>query len=116
MWIWNKGEGRMNWRKAICWLIDHNWQVFEGKRHCTACGHEPEDNDVIFCPECGSERIMGHIMVSDGYQYRSCKKCNHKFQDTSDGVVTVTFSHGCYELEKPMVDQDGNPIEEEREE
>jgi len=102
----------MNWRKVICWLVGHKWQVIDGKRHCTACGHEPED-DVEFCPECGSERLRLCIMVSDGYQYLECMKCEHKFQDTGESSVIV---QGCYELEKPVVDQDGKPIKEEIEE
>ena len=103
----------MNWRKMICWLTGHNWEIIDGKRHCIACGHEPKDDNVTFCPECGSEKLMNHIMVSDGYLFLSCLKCGHKFQDTSDCTVKVTTTHGCYELEKLMVDQDGNPIEQE---
>jgi hypothetical protein len=99
----------MNLRKVICWFKGHNWKVFEEKRHCVACGYKPKD-DVRFCPKCGSERIRGCIMVSWGYQYCMCMKCNHKFQDTSDSEVTVTHGQGCYTLEKPMVDQDGEPI------
>ena len=102
----------MNWRKVICWLTSHKWQVLEGKRHCTFCGHKPKDDDVIFCPKCGSERIMGHIMASVGYQYRSCMLCGHKFQSTGAGVVTVAFGDDCYELDRPVVDQDGEPIGE----
>lgn len=105
----------MNWRKVICWLREHNWEVLEGKRHCVYCDYKPEDDGVRFCPKCGSERLMGYIMASVGYQYVGCRKCDHKFQDTSDAAVTVTFSGGSYELEKPMVDQDGDPIKEERE-
>jgi len=105
----------MNWRKVICWLREHNWEVLEGKRHCTACGHAPED-DVLFCPECGCDRLRGCIMVSAGYQYVTCMKCDHKFQDTSDSTVTVICGDGRYELEKPMVDQDGNPIKAEEQE
>lgn len=100
----------MNWRKVICWLKGHNWRVFEGERLCVACNHEPKD-DVPFCPECGSERIMGHIMASEGYHYRSCKKCDHKFQAHEDSEIAVTSQYGNYTLEKPMVDQDGKPIE-----
>ena len=104
----------MNWRKVICWLTGHNWEILDGERHCTDCGYEPKD-DVAFCPKCGSERIMSHIMVSDCYQYCSCLKCGHKFQDTSDCVVRVTYSDGYYELEKPTIDQDGIPVEQENE-
>ena len=102
----------MNWRKVICWFMGHKWQVFEGKRHCTACGYAPE-NDVPFCPECGSDRLICCIMASWGYQYVECTKCDHKFQDTSECSVTITSGDDCYEFEKPMVDQDGNPIKEE---
>lgn len=104
----------MNWRRVICWLIGHKWQVFDGKRHCTACGHEPE-NDVPFCPKCGSEKLRLQVMVSDGYLFVSCEKCGHKFQDTSGASVTVVCSHGRYELEKPVVDQDGTPIKQDAE-
>lgn len=105
----------MNWKRITCWFWGHSWEVVDGKRHCTACDYKPEDDGVRFCPKCGSERLMGNIMVSWGYQYTSCKDCDHKFQDTTDAVVTVTSCHGCYELEKPMVDQDGEPIREEEE-
>jgi len=106
----------MNWRRIVCWLWSHSWEVVDGKRHCTACDYRPEDVGVRFCPKCGSERLMGNIMASWGYQYVSCRKCGHKFQDTSDSAVTVTYGDGCYELEKPTVDQEGNPIEQEKEE
>ena len=106
----------MNWRKAICWLMGHKWQVFEGKRHCTACGYDPKDDDVIFCPECGSERLTLCIMVSDGYQHVECRGCGHKFQDTSGSIVKAGYGNSLYELEKPMVNQDGIPIEQEKEE
>lgn len=79
------------------------------------CDYVPDDVDVTFCPECGSERTMLCIWASSGYQFRECRKCDHKFQDTSETKITITHDSGCYELEKPMVDQDGNPIEEERE-
>jgi hypothetical protein len=105
----------MNWRRVICWLRGHSWEVVEGKRHCVACDHRPNDDGVVFCPKCGSERLMGNIMVSWGYQYTSCRDCDHKFQDTSDSEVTVTCSDGYFVLEKPVVDQDGEPIKEDEE-
>jgi len=106
----------MNWRKFICWLVGHNWQVFDGKRHCMACGYDPKDDNVIFCPECGSERLTLNVMVSDGYQFVECHKCDHKFQDPSECNIKVTGSRGYCELEKPTVDQDGIPIEQAIEE
>ena len=105
----------MNWRRIICWFMDHKWQVFEGKRHCACCGYEPNDEGVNFCPKCGHERLRCCIMASEGYQYVECMKCDHMFQDTSDCAVTVSFGGDGYELDKPMVDQDGTPIEEEEE-
>ena len=105
----------MNWKKIICWWRGHKWQVLEGKRHCTFCGHKPKDDGVRFCPKCGSERLMGNIMVSQGYHFTSCKNCDHKFQDTSAAVITVAFGDGCYELKKPMVGQDGKPIGDDEE-
>ena len=107
---------RLNWRRLLCWW-SHKWEILDGERHCIACGYTPKDDGVRFCPKCGSERLMGNIMASAGYQYVSCRECDHKFQETSESAVTVTHEYGCYELEKPMVDQDGSPIrEEEREE
>lgn len=106
----------MNWRRVICWLRGHNWEVLEGKRHCVFCDYVPEDDDVNFCPECGSERLRLYIMASDGYQYVQCMKCEHMFQDTSECSVTVAFGDDCYELDKPEVDQDGDLIKEEIEE
>ena len=105
----------MNWRRIICWLWSHSWEVVDGKRHCVACDHRPKDDGVRFCPKCGSERLMGNIMVSQGYQFTSCQDCEHKFQDTTDCAVTVCFGDDCYELEKPEVDQDGEPIGDEEE-
>lgn len=105
----------MNWRIIICWLRNHKWKVLEGKRHCTYCGHEPKDDDVKFCPECGSERLTLCIMASWGYQHVECRACGHKFQDTSDCTITVGYGHSGHELEKPMVDQDGIPIKQEKE-
>jgi hypothetical protein len=59
---------------------------------------------------------MLHIWASAGYQFRECQECGHKLQDTSETKITITHDSGCYELEKPVIDQDGNLIEEEREE
>ena len=103
----------MNLRRIVCWLWSHSWEVVEGKRHCTVCDLRPEDEGVMFCPKCGSERLMGHIMASWGYQYTSCKDCEHKFQDTHDGAVTVVFGDYSGELEKPLVNQDGYPVDQD---
>lgn len=105
----------MNWKRLICWLKGHRWQVSEGKRHCTCCGYRPNDDSVRFCPKCGSERLRSCLMVSAGYQYTKCIECGHNFQDTSEFIVTVIFSHGHYELEKPKVNQDGTLIMETEE-
>lgn len=56
---------------------------------------------------------MGHIMVSWGYQYTSCKDCDHKFQDASDCSVKVVCGDYSGELEKPLVNQDGQPVDQD---
>ena len=52
----------MNLSRIICWFLNHKWQVFEGKRHCTCCGYEPDDEGVNFCPKCGNEREASRLL------------------------------------------------------
>lgn len=106
----------MNWGRITCWLWGHSWEVVDGKRHCVVCDHRPKDDGVRFCPRCGSERLMGNIMASRGYQYTSCNDCDRKFQDTTGCAVTVSFGDGWYELDRPAVDQEGIAIELEEDE
>jgi len=84
---------------------------------CIICMHESRlqkrmREKIIPCSTCGSKKIRLNILVSEGYQYRECLACGRKFQDTSDSEITVTGNSGRYALEKPVVNQNGKPVED----